>query len=89
MPHVIGCDAHKKCSVFVMVRVEPEREAYRSFRRRLPGHSGVRSRRVGSGTGGSTTWRPPATLAVGGTFTIEVDPADARTGDITVAVTNP
>ena len=51
MPHVIGCDAHKKFSVFVTVdehgrvsqpmRVEHDREAYRRFLQRLPGHSEI------------------------------------------------
>jgi transposase len=51
MQHFIGCDAHKKFSVFVMmdehgraskpIRVEHEREAYRAFLRTLPPSSEI------------------------------------------------
>ncbi len=51
MPQFIGCAAHKKFSVFVMVdehgrasqpmRVEHEREAYRTVLQGLPAHSEI------------------------------------------------
>jgi hypothetical protein len=51
MQQFIGCDAHKKFSVFVSVtergqsskpiRVEHERDSYRAFLRTLPPHSEI------------------------------------------------
>ncbi len=58
MEHFIGCDAHKKFSVFVAVnekgqagealRVAHDRELYREFLARLPAHSTIAVEASGS-----------------------------------------
>ena len=61
MTYFIGCDAHKKYSLFVAVdeagetkpaiRVNHDRESYRTFLRGLPGRSSIAVETVGTGTG--------------------------------------
>jgi hypothetical protein len=58
MKHFIGCDAHKKYSLFVIVdeageakpavRVNHDRESYRTFLRGLPGRSSIAVETVGN-----------------------------------------
>jgi transposase len=48
MEHFIGCDAHKKFSVFVAVRVAHDRQLYREFLARLPAHSAIAVEASGS-----------------------------------------
>ena len=58
MEHFIGCDAHKKFSVFVAVnekghagealRVAHDRHFYREFLARLPAHSAIAVEASGS-----------------------------------------
>jgi hypothetical protein len=66
MRHFIGCDAHKKYSLFVAVdetgdrkpavRVNHDRESYRTFLRALPPSSPVAVETVGTGTGLWMRW---------------------------------
>jgi hypothetical protein len=61
MEHFIGCDAHKKFSVFVAIdengqasqswRVTHDRELYREFLSRLPAHSQIAVEASGSYSG--------------------------------------
>ncbi len=71
MEHFIGCDAHKKFSVFVAVnekgqagealRVAHDRQLYREFLARLPAHSTIAVEASGSYVGWSMKWSARAT----------------------------
>ena len=66
MEHFIGCDAHKKFSVFVAVnekgqagealRVAHDRQLYREFLARLPAHSAIAVVAVGRHLAEAAWW---------------------------------